>query len=89
MTRSGDDVRGQARKANFSALARSSPGRIGPFGTANCLHFAEISLFARLGSERIGSRSFGAREVLLQGSYYEVSLALVGVVSLAFFYYTI
>jgi hypothetical protein len=27
--------------------------------------------------------------VLLQGSYYEVSLALVGVVSLAFFYYTI
>jgi hypothetical protein len=27
--------------------------------------------------------------VLLKGSYYEVSLALVGVVSLAFFYYTI
>jgi hypothetical protein len=38
---------------------------------------------------RIGSRGFGAREVLLQGSYYEVSLALVGVASLAFFYYTI
>jgi uncharacterized RDD family membrane protein YckC len=62
---------------------------MGPFGTANCLHFAEISIFARLGSEGIGSRGFGAREVLLQGSYYEVSLVLVGVVSLAFFYYTI
>jgi hypothetical protein len=51
-------------------------------------------MFSRLkialaGFRRIGSRGFGAREVLLQGSYYEVSLALVGVVSLAFFYYTI
>ena len=27
----------------------------------------------------------GAREVLLQGSFYEVSLALVGVASLAYF----
>jgi hypothetical protein len=29
----------------------------------------------------------GAREVLLQGSFYEVSLALVGVASLAYFQY--
>ncbi len=29
----------------------------------------------------------GAREVLLQGSFYEVSLALVGVSSLAYFQY--
>jgi hypothetical protein len=35
-----------------------------------------------------GSKTLsGAREVLLQGSFYEVSLALVGVASLAYFQY--
>ena len=37
-------------------------------------------------SERSKTLS-GAREVLLQGSFYEVSLALVGVASLAYFQY--
>jgi hypothetical protein len=41
----------------------------------------------RLGSEAARQALAGAREVLLQGSFYEVSLALVGVASLAYFQY--
>ena len=36
-----------------------------------------------VGSEAAREALAGAREVLLQGSFYEVSLALVGVASLA------
>jgi hypothetical protein len=41
----------------------------------------------RLVSEAARQALSGAREVLLQGSFCEVSLALVGVASLAYFQY--
>jgi hypothetical protein len=46
-------------------------------------HCCSLGSSRNLGSEAARRALSGAREVLLQGSFYEVSLALVGVASLA------
>jgi len=60
----------------------------GPAGRYCTPHHATKHLKLESLAERDRSKTLsGAREVLLQGSFYEVSLALVGVASLAYFQY--
>jgi hypothetical protein len=68
-------------------LSRKRQGAVQRDGYCTARHATKHLKLESL-AERDRSKTLsGAREVLLQGSFYEVSLALVGVASLAYFQY--